>query len=144
MLTPFGYHLIRLDERKGDTLTLHHILLRIQQSDSAAARTDRRADSLARIAASSDQPAKFDEAARALHIPILRSPVVEGNALTINGQFIPSVGPWAFEGAKPGETPTHLADGLSDVVRAALAQTPGLEVMVMHGGAVLDPAAGLE
>src|SRR5204863_2263963 len=63
VLTQFGYHLIRLDERKGDTLTLHHILLRIQQSDSAAARTDRRADSLARIAASSDQPAKFDEAA---------------------------------------------------------------------------------
>ena len=29
--------------RKGDTLALRHILLRIQQSDSAAARTDRRA-----------------------------------------------------------------------------------------------------
>jgi len=104
VLTPFGYHVIRLDERKGDTLSLHHILLRIQQSDSAATRTDRRADSLARIAASSDQPSKFDEAARELHIPILRSPVVEGNALTINGQFIPSVGPWAFQGTRPGET----------------------------------------
>ncbi len=125
VLTPFGYHLIRLDERKGDTLTLHHILLRIQQSDSAAARTDRRADSLARIAASSDQPAKFDEAARALHIPILRSPVVEGNALTINGQFIPSVGPWAFEGAKPGES-SELFDAEDGYYLARLdSLTPG-------------------
>src|SRR6185503_12989225 len=104
VLSPFGYHLIRVDSKKGDTISVRHILLRIQQSDSVATRTDRRADSLSRIAASSDQPAKFDEAARELHIPILRAAVVEGNPLTINGQFIPSVGPWAFQGAKPGET----------------------------------------
>src|SRR4051812_9194090 len=104
VLTQFGYHLIRLDARNGDTLTLSHILLRIQQSDSAASRTDRRADSLARIGASSDQPAHFDSAARALQIPIIRANVVEGNPVTVNGQFIPSVGPWAFEGARPGET----------------------------------------
>jgi peptidyl-prolyl cis-trans isomerase D len=104
VLTQFGYHLIKLDARKGDTVTVSHILLRIQQSDSAAARTDRRADSLARLAASTDQPAKFDEAARALQIPAIKSPVVEGNALTVNGKYIPSVGPWAFQGAKPGET----------------------------------------
>ena len=104
VLTQFGYHLIKLDSRKGDTLTLHHILLKIQQSDSAAARTDRRADSLARLAATTDQPAKFDEAARALHIPVLRADVIEGNSLTVSGQFIPSVGPWAFEGARTGET----------------------------------------
>src|SRR5438105_3046137 len=125
VLTPFGYHLIRVDERKGDTISLHHILLRIQQSDSAATRTDRRADSLSRIAASTDQPAKFDEAARELHIPILRSPVVEGNALTINGQFIPSVGPWAFQGAKPGET-SELFDAEDGYYLARLdSLTPG-------------------
>jgi peptidyl-prolyl cis-trans isomerase D len=104
VLTQFGYHLIKVDARKGDTTTISHILLRIQQSDSAAARTDRRADSLARLAASTDQPAKFDEAARILQIPVIKTPVIEGNAVTVNGQFIPSVGPWAFQGAKPGET----------------------------------------
>src|SRR6267378_86743 len=125
VLTQFGYHLIRLDERKGDTLTLHHILLRIQQSDTAAAQTDRRADSLARMAASTDQPAKFDSAARALHIPILKSSVIEGNALTINGQFIPSVGPWAFQGAKPGET-SELFDAEDGYYLARLdSVTPG-------------------
>ncbi|HJP85904.1 MAG TPA: peptidyl-prolyl cis-trans isomerase [Gemmatimonadaceae bacterium] len=125
VLTPFGYHLIRLDERKGDTLTLHHILFRIQQSDSAATLTDRRADSLSRIAASTDQPAKFDEAARELHIPILRATTIEGNPLTVNGQYIPSVGPWAFEGARPGET-SELFDAEDGYYLARLdSLTPG-------------------
>lgn len=104
VLSPFGHHLIKLDARKGDTLTLHHILLRIQQSEAAASATDRRADSLARIAASTDQPAKFDEAARTLQIPILRTEAIEGNSVTVNGKFIPSVGPWAFQSVAPGET----------------------------------------
>ncbi|HEV2018565.1 MAG TPA: peptidyl-prolyl cis-trans isomerase, partial [Gemmatimonadaceae bacterium] len=51
-----------------------------------------------------DQPAKFDSAARALQIPVLRAQAIEGNSLTVNGRYIPSVGPWAFEGGKPGET----------------------------------------
>ncbi len=125
VLTPFGYHIIRVDERKGDTISLHHILLRIQQSDSAAARTDRRADSLARVAASTDQPAKFDEAARTLHIPVLRAEVIEGNPLTINGQFIPSAGPWAFQGARTGET-SELFDAEDGYYLARLdSLTPG-------------------
>ena len=104
VLSPFGYHIIRLDERKGDTLSLHHILVRIQQSDSAATVTDKKADDLARIAASTDKPEKLDEASRTLGIPIRKATVVETDALTINGKFIPSVGAWAFSGAHPGET----------------------------------------
>jgi peptidyl-prolyl cis-trans isomerase D len=125
VLTQFGYHLIKVDARKGDTTTISHILLRIEQSDSAAARTDRRADSLARLAASTDQPAKFDEAARILQIPVIKTPVVEGNAVTVNGQFIPSVGPWAFQGAKPGET-SELFDAEDGYYLARLdSLTPG-------------------
>jgi len=125
VLTQFGYHLIKVDARKGDTLTVSHILLHIQQSDSAASKTDRRADSLARMAASTDQPAKFDEAARALQIPVIRSTVVEGNTMTVNGQYIPSVGPWAFQGAKPGET-SELFDAEDGYYLARLdSLTPG-------------------
>jgi peptidyl-prolyl cis-trans isomerase D len=125
VLTQFGYHLIKVDARKGDTITVSHILLHIQQSDSAAVKTDRRADSLARMAASTDQPAKFDEAARTLQIPVLRSSVVEGNTLTVNGQYIPSVGPWAFQGAKPGET-SELFDAQDGYYLARLdSLTPG-------------------
>ncbi|HMG70819.1 MAG TPA: peptidyl-prolyl cis-trans isomerase [Gemmatimonadaceae bacterium] len=125
VLTQFGYHLIKLDARKGDTLTLSHILLHIQQSDSAAAKTDRRADSLARMAASTDQPAKFDSAARILQIPVIKSPVIEGNTLTVNGRYIPSVGPWAFQGSKPGET-SELFDAEDGYYLARLdSLTPG-------------------
>ena len=125
VLTQFGYHLIKVDARKGDTTTISHILLRIQQSDPAAARTDRRADSLARLAASTDQPAKLDEAARILQIPVIKTPVIEGNAVTVNGQFIPSVGPWAFQGAKPGET-SELFDAEDGYYLARLdSLTPG-------------------
>jgi peptidyl-prolyl cis-trans isomerase D len=104
VLTPFGYHLIRVDEHKGDTLSLRHILLPIVQGDSAATATDRLADDLAKIAASSDKPEVLDEAAKKLGIPIRHGVVQETDALTIDGRFIPSVGPWAFGGAKVGET----------------------------------------
>ena len=126
VLTPFGYHIIRVDEKKGDTLALRHILIRIQQSDSAAVRTDRRADSLATIAASTiDQPARFDSAARVLRVPALRAEVIEGNPMTVNGQFIPSVGPWAFQGVKPGET-SELFDSEEGYYLARLdSLTPG-------------------
>ena len=125
VLTPFGYHIIKVDEQKGDTIAIRHILLRVQQSDSAATRTDRRADSLATLAASVDQPAKFDAAARRLQVPVLRAEVIEGNAMTVNGQFIPSVGPWAFQGAKPGET-SELFDAEDGYYLARLdSLTPG-------------------
>ena len=104
VLTQFGYHIIKLDAKKGDTLTLSHILLPIQQSDPEATATDRRADELAKIAASSDKPEVLDEASKKLGIPIKHGSVLETDALTIDGKFVPSVGPWAFQGAKVGET----------------------------------------
>src|SRR5678815_2737709 len=39
--TPFGFHIIRVDTRKGDTLSLRHILVQIQTADSTAARIDK-------------------------------------------------------------------------------------------------------
>ncbi len=104
VLTPFGYHLIKVDEKKGDTLTLHHILLPVQQTDAEATASDRRADELAKIAASSDKPEVLDEASKKLGLPIKHGVVLDTDALTIDGKFIPSVGPWAFQGAKVGET----------------------------------------
>ena len=104
VLTQFGYHLIKLDSRAGDTLSLRHILLRIEPSDSSAARVDRRADQLARIAASSEQPAKFDEAARTLTLTPFRVTVTDGEPAQHDGKYIPSVSAWAFNGAKPGES----------------------------------------
>jgi parvulin-like peptidyl-prolyl isomerase len=103
VLTQFGYHLIRLDSRSGDTTAAHHILLRIQPTDSSQARMDREADQLSRIAAGSDQPAKFDEAAKTLKLTPFKITVTEGEPAVFNGQYVPSVSAWAFGGAHPGE-----------------------------------------
>ena len=103
VLSPFGYHLIRLDSRAGDTTQAHHILLRIQPSDSSQVKMDRLADSLARIAAGSDQPAKLDEAAKALRLTPFRVEVTEGEPAMHDGQYVPSVSAWAFGGAQKGE-----------------------------------------
>ncbi len=102
--TQFGFHLIRVGERQGDTLALSHILVPIAQSDSTAARTDAIADQLADLAANSDQPAAFDSAARTLGLPVRREAVVEGDVLISNDRYVPDVAAWAFGGAQPGET----------------------------------------
>ena len=103
ILTPFGYHLVRVDERKGDTLALRHILLRIQQSESTATATDRKADELARVAAGAMEPEKFDTAARKLQLLVTRANVTEGEPLMVGGRYIPSVSAWAFSGVRTGE-----------------------------------------
>jgi peptidyl-prolyl cis-trans isomerase D len=105
VLTQFGYHLIRKDGVKGDSLTLHHILVRIQQSDSNAVRTDRRADSLSAIAASAtDTPTRLDSAAKVLGLPIERVVVFEDEpAMSPQGRPLPSVSAWAFTGSQIGE-----------------------------------------
>jgi len=104
VLTQFGYHLIRLDERKGDTLGLHHILLRIQPSDSNEARIDRKADSLSRAAATTEQGSKLDSASKRLGLPIIKVVAVEDEPAAYQGRQIPSVSAWAFGGVHAGET----------------------------------------
>ena len=105
VLTPFGFHLIKVDERKaGDTLTLRHILLRIAQSDSSALRTDRRADSLARIAAEQSSPERFDSAAKVLSLKKETLTAIEGQPLMGPEGSFSGVSAWAFGGVPPGET----------------------------------------
>lgn len=108
VLTPFGYHLIKVDAKKGDTITVRHILLRIRQSDSSAAISDRRADSLAKAAAS-DKPALFDSVTKSLGIEPFHAVAIENQPLTFEGKYVPSVSAWAFT-AQPGET-SDLIDG---------------------------------
>lgn len=104
VLTQFGYHLIRLDERKGDSLALHHILKAIKQGDSAATVSDKRADTLAKIAGSATEAVKFDSAAAKLHLLVSRVSVDEGSPAVYLGQVVPSASAWAFGGAKVGES----------------------------------------
>lgn len=101
--TQFGYHLIRVDEKKGDTLSLRHILVRIEQSDSSASLAAQRADSLVALVGPGDPATAFDSAARKLSLPIRRFTVTEGEPLMVNGRYVPSVSAWAFDGGNEGE-----------------------------------------
>ncbi len=104
VLTPFGYHLIKIDSRTGDTLALRHLLLRIQPSDSSTAKVDREADQLAKMVSGADQPRKFDDAAKTLGLTPFRVQVLENEPAQYNGKVVPSASAWAFGGAKTGET----------------------------------------
>jgi peptidyl-prolyl cis-trans isomerase D len=104
VLTQFGYHLIRLDERKGDTVALHHILLRVQPSDSNEAKIDRQADELTKAAAGSEQGAKLDSASKRLGLKEFTVVALEDEPASFDGRPIPSVSAWAFGGAHVGET----------------------------------------
>jgi peptidyl-prolyl cis-trans isomerase D len=104
VLTPFGYHLVRVDERKGDSISLHHILKFIRQGDSAAMRSDKLADALAKMAASATEPAKFDSAAKVQKLLVSRLTIEEGSPAVYLGHVVPSASGWAFGGAKVGES----------------------------------------
>ncbi len=102
--TDFGWHLIRLDAKTGDTLSLRHILLNVTMNEGAASRVTKRADSLATLAAGADTPQKFDEAAKKLGLPVMRATAFDGDPLTVAGRYIPNVSAWAFGGARNGES----------------------------------------
>ena len=101
--TQFGFHIIKLDERKGDTIAVSHILIPIEQRDSTAAATDRLADQLGHVAGKT-QPQAFDSAAKALGLTVVHTAVIEGQPAMMNGAYVPDVSAWAFKGAQPGET----------------------------------------
>jgi len=163
----FGFHLIRVDERKGDTLALHHILKLVHQGDSAATATDRRADQLAKLAASADVPTKFDSAAKTLGLLVSRIEVREGEAAEYLGSVVPSASAWAFSGPRIGESSDLFDDEqayylvrldslrqggvqplsvVGDEVREAVARGKALDALIPKAKALSSAAAssGLE
>lgn len=104
VLTPFGWHLIRVNSRTADTVDVSHILVLVAQSDSNAVRTDRRADSLAAKGASQEDPKAFDDAAKALGLTPASVVVIEKEPLSFAGRYVPSVSGWAFSGVRAGES----------------------------------------
>jgi peptidyl-prolyl cis-trans isomerase D len=110
VLSPFGYHLIRVDEKKGDSITVRHILLPITQSDSSAQRITTLADSVADVAAAADDPSRLDSAARRFNLPVARAVATDGEPLRWNDQYVQDLGAWAFRGSRVGD--------ISDIVDA--------------------------
>lgn len=104
VLTSFGWHLIKVDRKRADTLDLRHLLLRVQQSDSSAAATDRLADRLAAVAAGSSEASAFDDAAKELSLPVSSLVVTEYEPLSFAGRYVPGISAWSFSGVAVGES----------------------------------------
>lgn len=103
ILSEFGYHLIEVTARKGDSATGRHILIPIQLAGAHRDLVDAQADSLEELGASRLDPAALDTAARALHLPVLPTgPVQKGSQVQLGLAVIPDAGTWAFQ-AKIGE-----------------------------------------
>ena len=125
--TPFGFHLIRVDSKKGDTLSLRHILVRVQASDTTSSRIDKEADELSKLAASSEQGAKLDTAARTLKLEVKKVQAFEDEPAIVDGRIIPSVSAWAFGGARVGETSELFDDDNGYYLARLDSLTPGGE-----------------
>lgn len=104
VLAADGYHLLKVDSKTADSVTLRHIFLRITQSDTNAVITDRRADELARIAANATEAQRFDSAARVLGLTAQTVQAFEGQPLFTPQGMASGVSAWAFGGVRRGET----------------------------------------
>src|SRR5213080_3655852 len=100
----FGYHLIRVDAAKGDSLHVRHILIAIVPQGRHLDEIDARTDSLDHLAATQTDGSRLDSAAQRLHLQVAQAPkLVQGDRLTLGRYAIPDVSVWAFE-ARVGET----------------------------------------
>jgi peptidyl-prolyl cis-trans isomerase D len=104
VLTQFGYHIIRLESRQGDTYHPRHILIPIEPYGEHLDMVDRQADSLDMLAADQDEPTLLDSVAVDMRLDVLPAPPLrQGTRMVVGGDFVPDVGVWAFE-SQDGQT----------------------------------------
>jgi peptidyl-prolyl cis-trans isomerase D len=105
--TPFGYHLIQVQEKNGDQMKARHILIPVEKSDAELDRFYAKADSLEDLA----QRNGIERAARATGAA-LRS----GVTVTENSPFVPGIGSaleaveWAEQETRDGAKAGQVSD----------------------------------
>lgn len=103
VLTEFGYHLIEITRRSGDTAEGRHILIPIEIAGEHRDDLDAKADSLEILGADRLDPAALDTTARALGLVIGETgPIQEGTRVQLGSRIVPDAGIWAFR-AQEGE-----------------------------------------
>ncbi|MBI2537658.1 MAG: SurA N-terminal domain-containing protein [Gemmatimonadetes bacterium] len=104
VLSPFGYHVIKLESKSGDRYHARHILVPIELVGAHLDEVDARIDSLDRRAAEQVDGAELDSAAAGIGARVeVAAPVREGERVQAGPEAVPDAGLWAFE-ARPGET----------------------------------------
>ena len=104
VVTEFGYHLIRVDAARGDSVKVRHILVPIELQGTHRDLVESRTDTLDRLASEQENGAELDSVAQRLQLPLAHAPpLVQGDRMQLGRWVIPDVSVWAFE-AKVGET----------------------------------------
>src|SRR5438067_1542437 len=137
----FGYHLIRIDAAKGDSVHVRHILVAIALQGKHLDAVDARTDTLDRVAGDQTDGHRLDSAAHALHLPLGRAPkLVQGERLVLPEGPVPDVSVWAFD-ARLGET-SPVIDGprASYVFRLDSLEPAGVPPLALVRARVLDEA----
>lgn len=83
VVSPFGVHLIQVQERTGEQVKARHILVPLQKADEALDRLGARADSLERLA----ETAGVEQAARRFGLEVRR-----GVTISDASPFVPGIG----------------------------------------------------
>ena len=137
----FGYHLIRIDAAKGDSVHVRHILVAIALQGKHLDAVDARTDTLDRLAADQTDARRLDSAAHALSLPVARAPkLVQGERLVLPEGPVSDVSVWAFD-ARPGETgPVIDAPRASYVFRLDSLEAAGVPPLAQVRARVLDEA----
>lgn len=100
----FGYHIIRIDAAKGDSVHVRHILVPVELAGAHRDSVESAADSLDRMVAERDSGRLLDSAARKLGLPLAHAPkLVDGDRMVLGRYVIPDVAVWAFQ-HRVGET----------------------------------------
>lgn len=93
----FGYHIIRIDAAKGDSVHVRHILVPIDLVGAHRDAVESAADSLDRIVAERDSGWLLDSAAKRLQLPLAHAPKLkDGERMLLGRYVIPDVSVWAF------------------------------------------------
>jgi peptidyl-prolyl cis-trans isomerase D len=124
----FGFHLLEVESRKGDTFKARHILIPIEVTGTHRNMLDRRADSLEQLAAERLEPTALDTAARALGLQVRKAgPLTEGERLSVpEAGSVPDVGVWAFQAKQGEESPVIEAQTAYVVARLDSTRAAGI------------------
>lgn len=107
VLSPFGYHVIKVEERNGEQIRARHILLPIERSDESEERFFAKADSLEDLA----QRSGLERAARATG-----ATVRTGVTVSEDMAYVPGIGSaleavqWAKDAAEEGPKVSELME----------------------------------
>lgn len=134
----FGFHLIQVESRKGDSFKARHILVPIEVTGVHRDLLDQRADSLEKLAAERLESSALDTAAAALKLRIGKlGPVIEGARIGVpEAGSVSDASVWAFQ-AKPGEESPILEGEKAFVIfRLDSVQAQGIPPLAEVRGAV--------